>query len=428
MKEGGRLNLIVLSLAVLLVFLAPVILGCAPQTAAPSSSQPSTPAAKEKVKIVVGSVVNATGAYASTQIIQQYAETDYIKWVNETGYIPGVELEYRWADSASDTGKALPAFKQVIGASPKPTVVLIGSPSNGVALKSSVTDAKITSIISSGDNLIIRPPEYYFATGLPQCNEVGVFINWFAKNWKENRPAKFAWLTWDTVFGRAFVNKETEAYIKSKGIEIVGAEYIPAVPTDTTAHILRLKDAKVDVTYGGFYPPAVTVLLKDADKLGLWGKFVFGNSYQLSLTDVIKLAGPLSEGIVQSGYFTPPTWMEEKCPWILEQYKKNNRDVDMWAYAATAGPVVCAVEAIKQTVNEVGAENTNTAALYKTLSKLTNFDMRGIFVAPVTFTESNRAGVSGEVVFQIKDGKIIALEPFAKSPDLLPGGKDVPAQ
>ena len=126
-------------------------------------------------------------------------------------------------------------------------------------------------------------PSATFSQPAPYVNQAGAFIDYFmAKIWKKKTKPKFSWLTWDHPAGRAPITPEVEAYIKSKGVEIVGAEFIPMVPTDMTPQLLRLKRKKVDVVYGCAYHNAYAVVLKDAKKLGLRRKFTIGCMYWIS--------------------------------------------------------------------------------------------------------------------------------------------------
>jgi hypothetical protein len=77
-------------------------------------------------------------------------------------------------------------------------------------------------------------------------------------------------------------------------VEIVGEEFIPMVPTGVSAQLLRLKEKKVDFTYGGFYARRLASVLKDADKLGLIDEITFGVGYASTPEALIKYVGDLT--------------------------------------------------------------------------------------------------------------------------------------
>ncbi len=256
-------------------------------------------------------------------------------------------------------------------------------------------------------------------------NQTGAYIDYFLKHiWKEKRAPRFAWLTWDNPFGRAPITPEVEAYIKSKGIELVGAEFLPQVPTDTTAHLLRLKNLKVDVVYGSAYHNAYAVVLKDASKLGMLGSFSMGLSFAFSPTSLIQQVGPLANGLWQTGATILEDQWSTKAPRMLEAYEKNKRNSDKQIYTWGVWITAIGIEGIKMAVEKVGAEKVDGQAVYDALCRMKNFDNWGV-ATPTTFSETRRYGQDQVFIYHIENEKVKLVEMFP-TPELIPGGRDVP--
>ena len=381
--------------------------------------------AADKVKIAIGHIPHMTGAYAAGQAGINDAFLDTVKWANENNYVPGVEVVATWADGGTDVAKSTAAFKKMIAETPRPVNIIGESTPMGVALKSWHYKEMVPDIEGGSSVDFFSLPSATFSHVAPYVNQAAAFIDYFMKKiWKEKRAPRFAWLTWDNAAGRSPITPEVEAYIKSRGVEIVGQEFIPAVPTDMTPQLLRLKNLNVDVVYGAAYHNAYAVVLKDAEKLGLLGKFTIGLMYWCSPTSLIEQVGPLANGIWQTNVAILDDEWATKAPRYEEIYKKNNRTSNRAIYGSGAWKTAIALENVKMAVAAVGAQKTDGKAAYDALTKMKDFDSWGY--APATsFSETRRYGQDQVIIYRIDNGKSKPVELYP-TPDVIPGGKDVP--
>lgn len=378
--------------------------------------------AQEKVKIKIGLIPHLTGAYAAVQAGANDTLADCINYANENNLIPGVELVGSWADGGTDVSKSMAAFKKLITETPKPVVIIgCGTPFSA-ALKSWHLKEMVPDVTGGSDLAFYRLPSATFSVSCPYQNQAGAFIDYFMeKIWKKKRKPRFAWLTWDNAAGRAPITDEVEAYIKSKGVDIVGAEFIPMTPVDMTTQLLRLKKLKVDVVYGCAYPYGK--VLKDMQKLGLHGKITVGLMYWVDPNLVIKMAGPAAEGVWQTGImYTSDSW-PTKAPIVEELYTKNKRRSLKNVYGNGVWWVSVTIEAIKEAVKAVGAENVDGKAVFNALTTLKNFDNWGL-APPVSFSKTRRYGQDQVLIYHYENQKAKPIE-FYPAPELIPGGKDV---
>lgn len=381
--------------------------------------------AQTKQVVAIGHLPHFTGAYAATQAAFAPAQEDAIEWANRTNYVPGIELKLVWADGGTDTAKSLAAFKKMISESPKPVVIIGESTATGTALVKMHAQEKVPDVEGGMSLAMIQPPSWTFCQPPPYQSQFGAWVDYFLKHvWKKKEPPKFAWLTWDNPFGKAPMTPEAEAYLKSKGIKVVATEFIPAVPSDTTAHILRLKAAGADFTYGGMYPSALAVVLRDMDKLGMTGKITIGMSYACNLGELTKYVGPLANGVHITGINTLVEEWDKKCPMVSQMYKEKKRDVDKWGYGNCWSKFAIAIEAVKIAAKKVGGAKVDGQAVYDALVSMKNFDAWGTS-PPISFSDTRRVGMDSVEIQTVESQKVIS-KGFFPVPDLLPGGKDVP--
>ncbi|MBW1949685.1 MAG: ABC transporter substrate-binding protein [Deltaproteobacteria bacterium] len=382
-------------------------------------------AAGDKAVVVIGHLPHFTGAYAATQAHYAPAQDDAVEWINRVNYIPGVELKLIWADGGTNPAKSLAGFKKMIAHKPKPVVIIGESTGIGTSLVKWHAKARVPDIEGGMSQAMIDPPSWTFCQPPPYASQFGAWVDYYLKYiWKKKTPPKFAWLTWDNPFGRSPMTKEAEAYLKSKGIQIVAREFIPNVPSNTASQSMRLRESGADFTFGGMYPSALSVVLKDMKKLGMLGSMTIGMSYATNLVELVNYVGNMADGVYITSIHPLVTEWEQKCPMVKEMYERNNRKANKWIYANCWSKFAIAAEVVKRAVQAVGPENVDGQAAYNALVGLRNFDAWGIS-PPISFSQTRRVGMDSVIIQTVENGQVVS-KGFMATPDLLPGGKDVP--
>lgn len=377
----------------------------------------------EKKKVYLGHLVHITGPYGGTQVANNPGFLDGVELANKYMDLKGIEIVPVWKDGGSDAAKSMTAFKQM--ASGDESIVAMVGQSTGVALALKTWNIKkeVVNVEGGSDDELTNLPSWTFSPTSPYVNELGVWVDYYLKHiWPKkglDRKPRFAWLTWEVAYGRASITPKTRAYIESKGVEIVGEEFIPYVPTDVSAQLLRLKEKGVDFTFGGMYQNAFAVVLKEMDKLSMVDQIDVGLCYAIVPGVLLDMVGPLARNTYIVSNIWPVEEWAKRAPKVLEIFNKNGRDKMGFppeGYAMTAGMALIACEAIRIAANTVGPDKIDGKAVYEAMQKIKNYDMMGLR-PPVTFTEKKRFGQDTAVLLRLNENRQNVIGEFP-CPDL----------
>jgi ABC-type branched-subunit amino acid transport system substrate-binding protein len=437
-----------LGLGILLtvVLIVTIFAGCA---AAPKAEAPK----QQNVSVRVVMLADLTGPYGVTTGPQLDGVADFAKWANATNYIPGITLDAKVYDHGLKMESAVALYKEGVTSTPAPVLTNGGLWSTvAPTLAGFAKQNKIPIVDATSLREVIVPPGWFFGFQPSYEGQVGAYINWIADNWKadskipwikkhyENRKPRLALVSWDISLGRANESVEAKCYAATKGVEWVGAEYVPMTVGDCTPQLTRLKD-KVDFIYVGMFGSAWQAVLKKADEMGMRDQFIdVGPSY-FSPPEIAQFTPNLANNNGACAIFAA---MFDEYPKVIQEAQlKTKYPIEFGAYAVGWYTGDLYAEIIKQTAKRVGADKINGQAVYDMLCAggINKFKP---MISANTLTWSNNSslvkmdgGDSCEIrVIQGYDPKTTAAKdsyknfirfPDIKIPSLLPGGKDVPA-
>ena len=416
----NKLRWFVTVAGVAIVILSLVASSCAPKETAP----PSGPVIEEKVTINVLPVLTRTGYYAATDKDVDDGLMAGIKHYNEIEYIPGVEIVAKAYDCGSDAAKTVSAFKMGLGQTPKPVLGFITFSAGAIAAKQLLEEEGLPLITPSSNPMLHAPGSINVSNGARFTGEIAAFVDYYLEyKWKESRPPRFAFCSWDTVFGHYVVTEELINYIKSKGVEYMGEVWIPANCTDVTPQMLQLKEWGVDFINGATQPPDTGVVLKDADRVGLTGKLTLGMGHWVSLPVLLNDIGPLANGSIHiHGY---PV-VDDFEPWMKEaMIEAGTPDTGTLFFGAGLGWAALGFEGIKRAVEEVGAENVTGMDVYNGFRTIEEYYFPPSWKhSPFNFTEDT-VGQHWLNVYEVQNEEPVRVVEDIYCPNLWPGGADV---
>ena len=404
-KSISRFSLIML--IVLISVVLPLSTACAPKAAGQV--------------IEVGVFAEFTGNIATQAIPAIKGCMDYMAYLNEKeGGIKGIRIEPLWSDCAYSLPRAITAYKRFKedGA----VLTFNWSSSYNEGLRPTWEKDKIASVSNAVTVPALYPPGPIFVDRVDYASMFGGFIDWLVGQWwKESRRPKVALMAWDSPFGKGPL--PAIPYAQSKGVEIVATEVIPYMPTDTTVELLRCRDAGADFIFSNVIAAPVSVIVKDAYRLGLstaaGGKMTIVPGMQAGPEELIPLAKEAAEGTI--GMQSTAMWNDTEpgvslAKEVQERFHGAVAPSSSYFWGWNLGRIGC--EGIRIALDDVGYGKLDGAAVWKGLENIKNLDMGGI-IPTVTLSATERRGSMSVRMYQVKNGQPVWVSSWVKCPDLL---------
>lgn len=335
---------------------------------------------------------------------------DYFKFVNETKVLGEDTIDCTIRDDQYETDITKRNFEDFIGQG----IVLYLNYSTGstLGLKKDFDEEKIVTIPASFHRGNVEGSKYIFLPVASYSEQVISLCEYIVKNHKDGKP-KVALFLHPSAFGRGPL-ADTEAAVKAGlGIEIV--EVVEhGKDLDNAAMLQRLLSKGVQYVVSQTVQSPVATMLKDASRLGLTaksfgekGKLTFLGAHYTGGNDLIALAAEATEGYYWTCSYnltsedTPGT--KEQLA-LAKKYGRDEKAANSHNYANGVMVAQLATEAIrraKEAKLEVNKDN-----LYKMMNAMNGKNEYKPYttVGPVTYSETDRAGVDMIQIYVVKGG------------------------
>lgn len=416
-------------------------------------------------------VGDLSGAYAAITQPIVAAFDDSVAYFNARGGICGATIvlpDPTTIDTGGDQEQTQIIYDRVAAEDPQ-LLILYSSPDSEL-LRDTLAEDEIPVLISAGSipglyGESADDPGWIFATNPLYVDQFGHFCEYASENIE---APVIGYLSWQGAFGEAAFTPEAIAYCESIGVEVIDEpELFSPVATDISGSVTNLVDAGANILYTNSLATGPALVAATVTNLGL-GDQVQVAGVNWALDSSVGFLGlqsigadglPSVNGIIGSLPFV--WWSETDNPGIQvisEQADLNERPVTLRNITYLIGflTIDTYIEIMVQTANAVGAEtaaDVTGAAVYETIQ---NLDYNSMNILPTSFTDadgeairdaaSNRmavltyAGAEGGTVLDGQapllvdrgDGTmipipvVVPLEDFRNTPDLRPGGADVP--
>jgi branched-chain amino acid transport system substrate-binding protein len=364
--------------------------------------------AQAQQEIKVGGIFDLTGI--TSDVGKPYAQgvRDGVAWTNENGGINGKKIRLADVDYGYKIPEAVAAYKRMVG---DDKVIMINGWGTGdtEGLKAQVNGDKIPYISASFSGHLTDPSKtpYNFFVAPSYSDQLRAWLHWVKDDWKDkSRNPKVAFFYGDNAYGKAPI-EAGRRYCKDIGVDLVDEEIVPGAFQDATSQLLNMKQKGADYGYINVTTTGVSIILRDAKKLGLNTKFgsnPYGFSEQLPL--VAKEAAEGVTGVV------PHVPFGENVPGmkrLVDFHKKNHPDdthdamyVRGWCY------VLVWTEALKRAdkAGKLSGEGVKAA-----LETFQDFDMGGL-TNPITYTPTDHRPETKTAIYQIKGGKLVKVAEY----------------
>ena len=370
----------------------------------------TAPAAAQEIK--VGGLFDLTGI--TSDVGKPFAQgvRDGVKWVNDNGGINGKKIRLVETDYGYKIPEAVAAYKRMVN---DERVIMINGWGTGdtEALKDTVNKDKVPYLSASFSGHLTDPSKtpYNFFVAPSYSDQLRAWLKWVkedgtAREQDKSRNPKVAFFYGDNAYGRAPI-EAGRRFCKEIGVDLVDEEIVPGAFQDATSQLLNMKSKGADYAYINVTTTGVSVILRDAKKLGLKTKFG-SNPYGFSesLPAVAKDAAEGATGVM------PHVPFGENVPGmkrLMDFHKANHPDdthdalyVRGWSY------VLVWSEALKRAdkAGKLSGEGVKAA-----LETLKDFDLGGL-TAPVTYTSSDHRPSTRTPIYQVKGGKLAKVKEY----------------
>jgi len=346
-------------------------------TAGPTEAGQPTTEPPEEVTIKIGNLTDKTGPASTAMQVMDMALKDLARYYNEQNLIPNVKLEIIEYDTQYEPSRDIPGYEWVMekGAD----FVFTGLPTTPLTIKSSVNQDEVVLFSMSGLEDLGDPPGWVFVLSAAFSDVGESMLNWIAENdwdYKSNGPAKLGMMSWASP---AF-------YEVLEGFE----RYVEAHPEQFEWEGKFLEQA------GTFIWDVPAAELKNADYVfipaagiipGVKAYSGAGGEGTLLTTEIhIAFLGMLQDAGLVEDYdetlcFIACRWWNEDAELVnlakqllVDYHGQSELEAQMergGVYMSSLHQIDGVFEAIKQTVEAVGAENFSNQTLHDTLTGFT---------------------------------------------------------
>ncbi|MCL4247051.1 MAG: ABC transporter substrate-binding protein [Anaerolineae bacterium] len=411
--------------------------------------------------------ISASYAFITQPLLAGIA--DAIEYFNARGGACGATLAQDNRDTGGDLTQTQAHYDYYSTLDPKPDLLVLYASPDAELLRDQVAEDEIPVMISAGSVEGLygedgQTPGWIYATNPLYVDQFGMFCRYIGANADQFPDPVIGYISWPGAFGEAAFTPEAIGYCAEQGVTVLETpEYFLPTATDITTNVQNLVDAGANILYTNTLasgPVAVARTLVDLgleDDVRLAGvNWTLDTSVGLLSRTALGSDGlPAVNGIIGSMPFR--WWTETDVPAIElitsiadeKEVAPQNRNI---AYLLGWGTVDTYIELYAQTVNRVGSlDAVDGAAIQETLNGMVYSPM-GLYtldyksgeirddtmnrLAMMMFANTDLSGVasSGDDAFKLPlpDGTeaylpvIVPLTDFELTPDLRPGGMDVP--
>lgn len=373
--------------------------------ASPAMADETTGLTDTTIKVgIMGPFTGNASSYSKTQI----GLMAYFKHINDQGGVHGRKFELVPEDTACAPAKGIAAAKKLIHQDE--VFYLHGNSCSAVAMavKPTVSPTGIPWIIAHAVNPNITMPvneKRSIFHGVPAGPAYGSTMGRFVMS--KPGTKRVAVVTHTNDWAKSYCDPAIEV-IEEQGGEIIESLALERGQTDSTAQVLKLKQAKPDFILGCLYEAETVIFLRDAKKYGMETP-VMGTAG----TDLENTLERLGDVSAVRNYFVLHAFVDKvdgpkmkKWNDIILKYYPDETITGFSAVSMASG--VAAVKALEA----VGPDLTRSKFIAE-LEKIQGLET-GILACDITWTPTDRHGCKKSAVAGMVDDKPAVMSAWGK--------------
>jgi branched-chain amino acid transport system substrate-binding protein len=366
---------------------------------------PAWATAQQEIK--VGGIFDLTGV--TSDVGKPFAQgvQDGVAWVNENGGINGKKVNLIGADYAYKIDQARALYKKFVH---DDKVVMIQGWGTGdtEALKDFVGQDKIPYFSASFSAPLTDPSKfpYNFFVAPTYSDQLRSWLDWVKADYTKGGgkgKAKVAFMFGDNAYGKSPLAAGRK-YAAEIGIDVVDEAVLPPNFQDATSQLLTMKQKGVEYAYINVTTTGVSLVLRDAKKLGMTVKFG-SNPYGFS-ESLVTVAGPLAEGVTgvmpHVPYGTPVPGMKNVVA-MHDKLRAGEKGDAMYVRGFTY--VMVWSEALKRADKAGQLNGPGVKAATETMA---DFSTGGLSQS-VTYTSTDHRPTMTTSIYQVQGGKLVKI-------------------
>ena len=373
--------------------------------AAIAALAPAWATAQQEIK--VGGIFDLTGV--TSDVGKPFAQgvQDGVAWVNENGGINGKKVNLIGADYAYKIDQARALYKKLVN---DDKVVMIQGWGTGdtEALKDFVGQDRVPYFSASFSAPLTDPAKfpYNFFVAPTYSDQLRSWLDWVKADYTKGGgkgKAKVAFMFGDNAYGKSPLAAGRK-YAAEIGIDVVDEAVLPPNFQDATSQLLTMKQKGVEYAYINVTTTGVSLVLRDAKKLGMTVKFG-SNPYGFS-ESLVTVAGPLAEGVTgvmpHVPYGTPVPGMKNVMA-MHDKLRAGDKGDAMYVRGFTY--VMVWSEALKRADKAGQLNGPGVKAATETMA---DFSTGGLSQS-VTYTSTDHRPTMTTSIYQVQGGKLVKI-------------------
>ncbi len=357
------------------------------------------------------SLLDYSGPFANRGKPVEQMQRLLVDWFNETrGAKAGIKLEYKPIDTGYDQAKTVQAYERSLEDKTMVGIVTFGSP-NVIALQNRLSQDRIPAVHGGPSYSLMKPGNWVFTPLGDYARYFATATKWRLETWKESRPLRIAFVTFDGSSGRDWAGS-FGGLIKGMNAQVVLNEFVSPRALDVSANVEHILAAKPDIVYLATTDQLQPALLKElkASKFDMT-RVVNSQHEGLGLLELLNVPKDVYEGtfeVTSQSYADPNT----------EAYKIYQSRAAKYSTRWSADTllhfpsVMVLLEAIERAQAKAGSGRINGAAVFQEM-RAGSFNGYGL-LGKIQFDidKDPTQGADSVVILQQKGGKITKASEF----------------